>query len=218
MSREISKQVGGSHRDLRSPCVFLVDHDPVTSRVAAEQLRRAGLRVHACDSPQTLLSTLSTDARGCVVVGVTLSWGQRRRLQQALLDREIVLPLIFTTDDADVLHALAIVQQGRAEVLPTPSEPIDLFATIERAFEADAALVEQRQTSALAQARWQTLSPREQQVCRLFAEGLLNKQIAAELGTGESTVQAQRARALAKLGVSSVVEVQRLLVRAGEHE
>src|SRR5690606_20703515 len=104
------------------------------------------------------------------------------------------------------------------DFLPRPSEPASLLAVVERAVVEHAKLTEQRHAAALARARWQTLSPREQQVCRLFAQGLLNKQIAAELGTGESTVQAQRARALAKLGVSSAVEVHRLLARAGEHE
>lgn len=218
MSRNIPKHREHAHDTHQPSCVFLVDDDPVSSRTATQLLRTAGLQVHVCDSPQALLSMISADTHGCVVLDARLSWARRRRLQQALLERGIGLPLIFVTDDTDVLHAIATIEQGPVEFLPRPSEPTGLLAVIERALFEHAELAVRRQAAALALARWQTLSPREQQVCRLCAEGLLNKQIAAELGTRESTVQAQRARALAKLGVSSAVEVHRLLVRAGEHE
>ncbi|MCX4242240.1 response regulator transcription factor [Paraliomyxa miuraensis] len=203
--------------DDTQPCVFLVA-DPMGPSTTAQLLRRAGLSVHLYDSPQALLPALSPEVHGCVVLDVELSWAHRRQLQQALLEREIVLPIIFMTDDANVLDAVATVRQGAVDILPRPSEPAHVVATAVRAIDEHAKLASHHRAVALARARWHTLSSREQQVCRLVAQGLLNKQIAAELGTRESTVQAQRSRALHKLDVASAVEVYRLMVLANLDE
>jgi FixJ family two-component response regulator len=198
--------------------IFLVDDDPAMLLAVGALLSDAGYRVDACDRPEALLSRLSADDRGCVVLDLKLPGLTRQQLLRALVDRGIALPVIFLTLSADVLDAIAAMKQGAVDFLPKPIEPTALLGVVEHALREDARLASRRRAAELARARWATLSPREQDVCRLFATGMLNKQIAAELGTAEGTVQAQRARALKKLGAFTVLELVRLMVRAGEDD
>jgi FixJ family two-component response regulator len=202
-----------SDRDDR---VFLVDDDLVTLYALEGVLRTAGYRIEAFDDPRALLSRLSTSDRGCVVVDLRLPGLSGLELQRILIDRGIALPLIFVSGSAHIPDAVAAMKQGAVDFLPKPVEPGELLALVERALAEDAELASKREARDRARARWATLSPREQDVCRQLAKGLLHKQIAAELGTVESTVQAQRTRAFKKLGLGSVADLIRLMVRAGE--
>ena len=196
--------------------VFLVDDDPVQVLFLGAILRTAGYRVEAFEQPEALLSRLSMRDRGCVVLDLEMPGLNGLALQRALFERGVTMPLLFVSGRADVPAAVAAMKQGAVDFLSKPVDPGELRAVVARALRKDAEIAVERGACDLARSRWAGLSPRERDVCRLFARGLLNKQIAAELGTMESTVQVQRARALQKLQVGSLAEVVRLISQVGD--
>lgn len=196
--------------------VFLVDDDPVMLFLWEGILRAASKKVEAFERPEALLEHLSPHDRGCVVVDLRMPGFDGLELQRALLDRGILLPLVFVSGRAGVPDAVAAMKQGAVDFLCKPIDPGELCVVVARALQRDVEAAARRRVSEDSRARWSELSARERDVCRLFARGLLNKQIAAELGVTESTVQAQRARALQKLHVSSVVELIQLLTYFGD--
>ena len=191
--------------------VFVVDDDAVTLLMLAGILRAAGHRVETFQQPEALLAALSARDRGCVVVDLRMPGLNGLELQQALVARAVLLPLIFVSGRADVPAAVAAMKGGAVDFLSKPVEPGALCAAVERAQHTDAELAARRADCERARASWAELSPREREVCRLFARGLADKQISGVLGTALSTVQAQRTRALQKLKLGSVVELVRLL-------
>lgn len=196
--------------------VFLVDDDPFQLHFLGGILRAAGHAVETFDRPEALLARLSPAERGCVVLDLQMPGLDGLALQRALLESEVRLPLIFVSGQADVPAAVAAMKQGAVDFLAKPVDPDTLRTACTRAIERDAeAAVEQAARDA-ARTHWAALSPRERDVCRLFARGLLNKQIAAELNITESTVQAHRGRALQKLQVSTAAELIRLMAQAGD--
>ncbi|NVB42620.1 hypothetical protein G6O69_32660 [Pseudenhygromyxa sp. WMMC2535] len=163
-------------------------------------------------SVELLLSSLVGRERGCVVLATALPWAQRRALQESLRERERALPLVILTADQHVLDAAAILSRGLAALISAASSSADLREAIEHSrLELDRRLARAR-----ARARWASLTTREREVCQLLARGMIDKQVAAELGTTRSTVQLQRARAFAKMGVSSAVEMSRAIPVDGD--
>jgi FixJ family two-component response regulator len=176
-------------------------------------LRPTGHRVETFDSAEALLGRISTDDRGCVLLDLQMPGKSGLELQQALFERGIGLPLIFISGRADVPAAVSAMKQGAVDFLSKPVDPQALLTAVERALRKGAERLANQQAHEEAVAKWRALATREQEVCRLSARGLINKQIAAALGSVESTVQAQRARAFRKLGITSVVELTPLLKR-----
>lgn len=195
--------------------VFLVDDDPVALFLWGGILRSAGHRVEAFERPEVLMARLSPRARGCVVVDLRMPGLTGLELQRALLERGVGLPLIFVSGSADVPAAVAAMKGGAVDFLSKPVDPKELCAVVQRALQKDAEISRGRECREHARARIAELSPREREVCRLLAKGMVDKQIAATLGTTPTTVQAQRTRALQKLRVSSTPELVRLLEQAG---
>lgn len=199
-----------------APRVFVVDDDPVMLFMLCGPLRAVGHRVEAFEQPETLLARITPRDRGCVVLDLRMPAVSGLEVQEALLSRGCSMPLIFVSGRADVPSVVAAMKGGATDFLAKPIEPRELCAVVERALQRDAEIAAELAVCEVARASWTTLSPREREVCLLFARGMADKQIAAELGTAPSTVQAQRARAFQKLGVSTVIELIGLLGRAGE--
>ena len=172
--------------------------------------------MEAFEQPEALLERLSASDRGCVVLDLQMPGLNGLELQKALGERGVTMPLIFVSGRADVPSAVAAMKRGAVDFLSKPIDPEELLAVVARALQKDAEGTAARAARELALARWAALSQREQEVCRLCARGLLNKQIATEIGTVESTVQAQRARALKKLQISSNAELVYLLTHLDE--
>ena len=197
------------------PRVFLVDDDPFQLLFLGGILRTSGHAVETFEQPEALLARLSASDRGCVVLDLEMPVLSGLELQRALVERGALLPLIFVSGRADVPAAVAAMKRGALDFLSKPVDPGEFCAVVARALRGDAEGAAGRAARARAQARWAALSAHERDVCRLSASGLLNKQIAAELGIAESTLQAQRVRALQKLQVSTVAELGRLIAQVG---
>lgn len=199
-----------------SPTVFLVDDDPFQVLFLSGTLRTHGYHVEEFERPEALLSRLSASDRGCVVLDQEMPVLNGIELQKLLHDRGVLLPMIFVSGRAGVPAVVTAMKRGALDFLSKPVDPEELCAAVEIALRRDAEAAADRARRERARARWTSLSAREQSVCRLFAKGLLNKQIAAELGITESTVQPQRIRALQKLQVSSVADLVHLMAQAGD--
>lgn len=196
-------------------CVFLVDDDPIMLVLWGGMLRAAGHRIEAFDEPKALLTRLSPADRGCVVVDLRMPGLNGLELQRALLTLGVTLPLIFISGSADVPSAVTAMKGGAIDFLAKPVTAQDLCAAVDRALEQDLQVSKERAERARVRSLWSTLTPREQDVCRLLTKGFADKQIAAELGTATATVQAQRSRAMQKLQVNSVAEVIQIVAKAG---
>lgn len=198
------------------PRVFVVDDDPVMLFILSGPLRAAGHHVETFEHPQQLISRVSARDRGCVVLDLRMPALSGLEVQQMLVDRGSTLPLIFVSGRADVPAVVEAMKRGAVDFLTKPIDPGELCAVVARALRRDADVAAALSAREDARERWAALSPRERDVCRLLAMGMLDKQIAAELGTSPVTVQAQRTRALQKLRVGSAIDVTRLLALAGE--
>lgn len=201
-----------------SSVVFVVDDDMVLLYYMQGVLSIAGHEVEAFVSPMAILSRLTPIDRGCVVVDLRMPVLSGLDVQRTLVTRGVALPLIFVSGQADVQAAVTAMKEGAIDFLSKPIEPKALLTVVERALLQDAEAAARRAERASALSRWAQLSPREKEVCRLHALGLLNKEVAAALGTAESTVQTQRLNALRKLGVSRTLDLSRLIARVDQQD
>lgn len=206
-----------SHQPGRpQPTVFIVDDDVVFICLMGAILRQAKIASESFAAPEALLERLTPEDRGCVVIDLWMPGQTGLELQQNLQARGIDLPQIFVSARADVQAAVEAMKHGAADFLCKPFNPEELLEVVRRALARDAEAASTRGERLALRSRWQELSPREQDVCRLAARGLLNKQIAAALGIAESTAQTQRSSALRKLRVQTSADLARLLAELGE--
>lgn len=196
---------------VRPASIFVVDDDATLLYMLSSILRTAGYTVEAFEHPHALLARLSPADRGVLVLDLKMPGLSGLELQSALHERGVSMPTIFVSGRADIPAAVAAMKQGAVDFLVKPIVANELLAVVARAVQRDTELAEKRGTERLSTENWATLSGREQEVCRLAAQGLIIKQIAANLGTSESTVQLQRARAWKKLGIDSTVELVRIV-------
>lgn len=197
--------------------VFLVDDDPVHVLILDGILRVVGYKTETFGHPELLLARLSPADRGCVVMDLQLPSLSGLALQRVLRERGVHLPVVFVSGTGDIPDAVAAMKQGALDFLKKPVSPEALRAMVAQAVERDAAAAALRATKAQALATWAMLSQRERDVCRLFAKGLLTKQIASALSIHESTAQIHRVRGMQKLGLETIAELIDLLRLLDEH-
>lgn len=196
-----------------APTVFVVDDDPSVLKALARLIRAAGRNVETFSSPREFLEAVHEDRPGCVVLDLRMPEVSGLDLQ-ALLERAgSVLPVIFLSGHADVPTSVAAMKAGAVDFLTKPCDDAQLLAAIEGALERDARARAARDERDELAERFAGLTPREQEVCRLVAQGLLNKQAAYELGITERTIKVHRARVMQKLGVGSFADLVRLVER-----
>jgi len=198
------------------PTVFVVDDDPSVLRSLDRLLRSAGYAVEAYASPRAFLERVQRaplDGAGCVVLDLRMPDLGGIELQEELAQYGCLLPIVFLTGHGDVSSSVRAMKAGAVDFLTKPCDDTDLIAAVERALARDAEARAAREEKRALQERFEALTPREREVCLLVAQGLLNKQIAAELGTAEKTVKVHRGRVMEKLGVESLAELVRLVDR-----
>jgi FixJ family two-component response regulator len=195
------------------PIVFVVDDDPSVLRSLGRMFQVKGYAVECFAHPRRLLERESWAGPGCVVVDLRMPELSGLELQQELQRRGWRHPLVFISAHGDVPAAVTAMKAGAVDFLPKPFTTEQLLAAVECALARDRAARASWEEREQIRARFSTLSPREWQVCRMVARGLIDKQIAAEQGTAEQTVGRQRRRILEKLSVESAVELGRLLER-----
>jgi FixJ family two-component response regulator len=202
-----------SHMESDSKCaeptIYLVDDDPSILRSLSRLLRSAGYHVEPFGSAEEFLLYRGNfpDAPGCAIVDLMLPGLNGLELQESLGHQKEPLPVIFLTGHGDVPSSVRAMKHDAVDFLTKPVCADDLLAAIRRAFTADATARDARHQKQELLARYEKLTPREREVLALVVRGMLNKQIAFELGTVERTIKAHRAQIMAKMQVQSVAEL-----------
>ncbi|HTN54347.1 MAG TPA: response regulator [Anaeromyxobacter sp.] len=196
--------------------IHLVDDEGPFLESLARLLRLKGLTVVTHSSAEEFLARSAGDDGACLVVDLNMPGLSGIELLEVLAETHPELPVVFISGSADVPSSVRAMKRGAVDFLTKPFEPEALLAAIEAALAQRARIRGERLRREESRQRLAQLTPRERQVVERVAHGLLNKQIALELGTSEHTVKVHRSNALSKLGVSSLPDLVRLVDQAGE--
>jgi len=196
-----------------APVVFVIDDDPSVRSSLKFLLSTVGLHVESLDSADSFLHKKPPDVPSCLVLDVRMPGLSGLDFQRELAARSIRIPIVFLTGHGDIPMTVRAMKAGAVEFLTKPFRDQDLLDAVRIALERDRARREQEKEVADLQRRYDSLTSREQQVISMLVLGMLNKQIAGQLGTAESTVKVQRSRAMEKMHAESLVDLVRMIER-----
>ena len=195
--------------------VYVVDDDPSVRAGLSRLLQSMGLTVKTFASAREFLEQAVSEEPGCLIVDLRMPAMNGLELQEQLMTRNLNLPVIFLTGYGTVPASVRAMKRGAVDFLEKPVDDQVLLDAIYQALEQDR---ENRRNQAEAksiQDRLQSLTPREYEVFTLITAGLLNKQVAYELGTAEKTIKVHRARIMEKMHCESLAQLVRLAEKAG---
>jgi len=194
-----------------APVVFVVDDDPSVRSSLKFLISSVGLQVESFDSADALLQRKPPDAPSCLVLDVRLRGLSGLDFQRELAARNRQMPIIFITGHGDIPMSVRAMKAGAVEFLTKPFRDQDLLDAVRIALERDRCRREEEKEVADLQERFDSLTPREQEVISLAVSGMLNKQIAGQLGTAENTVKVHRSRAMEKMNAQSFADLVRMI-------
>jgi FixJ family two-component response regulator len=193
-----------------NPTVFVVEDEPAVREAIDSLLRSAGLRVRLFPSAQELLAELRPEDPGCLLLDVRLPGVSGLELQQELLKEDIQIPTIFLTGHGDIRMSVQAIKAGAVEFLTKPFNDFDLLDAVQQCIEKDRIDRKGREELSHIRRLFKELTPREREVMQFVVSGLLNKQIAGEIGLSEITVKIHRGHVMRKMGAHSVADLTRM--------
>ena len=194
-----------------APFVFVVDDDPAVRSSLELLIATVGLQVETYDSAESFLRRNPPDTASCLVLDVRLRGLSGLDCQRELAARNIRIPIIFVTGYGDIPMCARAMKAGAVEFFTKPFRDQDLLEAIHMAVERDRTRRQEEEEATESQQFFKSLTHREQEVTRLVVSGMLNKQIAGQLGLAENTVKVHRSRAMEKMHAQSLADLVRKL-------
>lgn len=195
--------------------VFVVDDDASVRESLSSLFRSIGLRAELFSSAKAFLKHQRPNVPACLVLDVRLPGLSGLELQRELGAQGNAIPIIFITGHGDIPMSVSAMKQGAVEFLTKPFRDQDLLDAVQQAIERDRVANKLRAEQVELRGRYDSLTEREREVMGLVVRGMLNKQIAADLGTTEITVKIQRASAMKKMQAVSVTDLVRFAGKLG---
>jgi FixJ family two-component response regulator len=200
---------------MNEPTVFIIDDDPSARRGLTRLVRASGLNAESFGSARDFLASERRDGPGCIVLDVSMPEMSGPELQEELCHDDYCMPIIFLSAHGDVPTTARAMKKGAVDFLTKPVDRVNLLEAIRMSLANDDENRAQLTESDTICKHIKSLTPREHEVMTWVITGMLNKQIAAELGISEETVKIHRGRVLHKLGIDSIARLVRICEKVG---
>jgi FixJ family two-component response regulator len=197
------------------PIVYVVDDDPSMRRALTNLFESVDLKVEAFGSAQEILQSKRPEVPSCLVLDIRLPGLSGLDLQADLAKANINTPIIFITGHGDIPMTVRAMKGGAVDFLTKPVRDQDMLDAVRAAIDRDRKRRDIEKTVSSVKSRFESLTPRERDVLSLVASGLMNKQVAAELGLAEITIKIYRGQIMRKMGAKSLADLVRMTEALG---